>query len=108
MLYEHRKHDGSLPLIGVNTFLDPHPEPTQVVQELQRSEDSEKRDQIARLQQFKRTHAADRPAALEELRAAALRGDNLFEVLMDTVRHCSLGEITDTLFQVGGKYRRNV
>jgi methylmalonyl-CoA mutase len=108
MLYEHRKHDGSLPLIGVNTFLDPHPEPTQVIQELQRSEDSEKQDQIARLQQFKRTHAADRLAALEELRAAALRGDNLFEVLMDTVRHCSLGEITDTLFQVGGKYRRNV
>ncbi len=108
MLYEHRKHDGSLPLIGVNTFLDPDPEPTAVVQELQRSEDSEKRDQIARLQQFKRTHAADGPAALEELRAAALRGDNLFEVLMDTVRHCSLGEITDTLFLVGGKYRRNV
>jgi methylmalonyl-CoA mutase len=108
MLYEHRKHDGSLPLIGVNTFLDPDPEPTQVVQELQRSEDAEKRDQIERLQQFKRTHAADRPAALEELRAAALRGDNLFEVLMDTVRHCSLGEITDTLFLVGGKYRRNV
>jgi methylmalonyl-CoA mutase len=108
MLYEHRKHDGSLPLIGVNTFLDPHPEPTQVIQELQRSADSEKQDQIARLQQFKRTHAADRLAALEELRAAALRGDNLFEVLMDTVRHCSLGEITDTLFQVGGKYRRNV
>jgi methylmalonyl-CoA mutase len=108
MLYEHRKHDGSLPLIGVNTFLDPDPEPTQVVQELQRSEDSEKRDQIERLQQFQRTHAADRPAALEELRAAALRGDNLFEVLMDTVRHCSLGEITDTLFLVGGKYRRNV
>ncbi|KLR62715.1 methylmalonyl-CoA mutase family protein [Actinobacteria bacterium IMCC26207] len=108
MLYEHRKHDGSLPLIGVNTFLDPDPKPAAVVQELQRSEDSEKRDQIERLQQFKRTHAADRPAALEELRAAALRGDNLFEVLMDTVRHCSLGEITDTLFQVGGKYRRNV
>ncbi|MEI7888335.1 MAG: methylmalonyl-CoA mutase family protein, partial [Actinomycetes bacterium] len=108
MLYEHRKHDGSLPLIGVNTFLDPDPEPTQAVQELQRSEDSEKQDQIERLQQFQRTHAADRPAALEELRAAALRGDNLFEVLMDTVRHCSLGEITDTLFLVGGKYRRNV
>ncbi len=108
MLYEHRKHDGSLPLIGVNTFLDPDPEPTQVVQDLQRSEDSEKRDQIERLQQFQRTHAADRPATLEELRAAALRGDNLFEVLMDTVRHCSLGEITDTLFLVGGKYRRNV
>jgi methylmalonyl-CoA mutase len=108
MLYEHRKHDGSLPLIGVNTFLDPDPEPAAVLPELQRSEDAEKRDQIERLQQFQRTHAAGRPAALEELRAAALRGDNLFEVLMDTVRHCSLGEITDTLFLVGGKYRRNV
>jgi methylmalonyl-CoA mutase len=108
MLYEHRKHDGSLPLIGVNTFLDPDPEPAAVLPELRRSEDAEKRDQIERLQQFQRTHAAGRPAALEELRAAALRGDNLFEVLMDTVRHCSLGEITDTLFLVGGKYRRNV
>jgi len=108
MLYEHRKHDGSLPLIGVNTFLDPNPNPVPVVVELQRSEDSEKRDQIDRLLDFKKTHAGERAAALEELRVAALRGDNLFDVLMDTVRHCSLGEITDSLFQVGGKYRRNV
>jgi isobutyryl-CoA mutase len=108
MLYEHRKHDGSLPLIGVNTFVNPDEDPTEHVVELARSSDDEKRDQIARLEDFHARHAADRPAALDRLRTAALRGDNLFEVLMDTVRHCSLGEITDTLFEVGGSYRRNL
>ena len=108
MLYEHRKHDGTLPLIGVNTFVDPTEDPTPLVVELARSSDAEKRDQIERLGDFHTRHAAERPEALERLRAAALRGDNLFEVLMDTVQHCSLGQITDTLFEVGGSYRRNV
>ena len=76
--------------------------------ELARSSDEEKRDQIARVRDFQQRHAEDRPAALERLRDAALAGDNLFEVLMDTVRHCTLGEITDALFEVGGKYRRSV
>ncbi|MBX7069955.1 MAG: methylmalonyl-CoA mutase, partial [Microthrixaceae bacterium] len=108
ILYEHRKHDGSLPIIGVNTFLDPGGEPVVADMELARSSDPEKRDQIERLNDFRGRHASDRPAALERLRAAALAGDNLFAVLMDTVRHCSLGEITETLFEVGGKYRRSV
>ena len=108
ILYEHRKHDGSLPIIGVNTFLDPDGDPVVADMELARSSDPEKRDQIERLNDFRGRHASDRPAALERLRAAALAGDNLFAVLMDTVRHCSLGEITDTLFEVGGKYRRSV
>ncbi|HNI36282.1 MAG TPA: methylmalonyl-CoA mutase family protein, partial [Microthrixaceae bacterium] len=108
ILYEHRKHDGSLPIIGVNTFLDPGGEPVVADMELARSSDPEKRDQIERLNDFRGRHASDRPAALERLRAAALAGDNLFAVLMDTVRQCSLGEITDTLFEVGGKYRRSV
>jgi methylmalonyl-CoA mutase len=109
MLYEQRKHDGTLPLIGVNTFLDPNthdaaPHPP----ELQRSTDEEKQSQITRLRDFQDRHASERPAALEQLRTAALAGDNLFAVLMDAVRVCSLGEITHTLFEVGGRYRRNV
>ncbi len=108
MLYERRKHDGSLPIIGVNTFRGPEPEEHPPTPELARSSDAEKRDQIDRLEDFRARHADERPAALERLRAAALAGDNLFAVLMDTVRHCSLGEITDALFEVGGSYRRNV
>ncbi len=108
MLYEHRKHDGSLPLIGVNTFVNPDGEAEEHVVELARSSDEEKRDQIARLADFHARHADEAPAALDRLRSAALRGDNLFDVLMDTVRHCSLGQITDALFEVGGSYRRNV
>ena len=110
MLYEQRKHDGSLPIVGVNAFLgnttsDEEPERPQ---ELMRSSDAEKRDQLERLHDFQRRHAEERPAMLTRLRDAAIAGDNLFAVLMDAVRCCTLGEITDTLFEVGGRYRRNV
>ena len=109
MLYEQRKHDGTLPLVGVNTFLDPAAEARlPVVRELARSTEDEKRGQIARLRAFQERHAAERPPALARLRDAALAGDNVFGVLMDVVRVCSLGEITDALFEVGGRYRRNV
>ncbi len=109
MRYEQRKHDGSLPLIGVNTFLNPAgPTEDPPVVALARSTEAEKQSQIARLRAFQERHAPDRPAALERLRAAALAGENLFAVLMDVVRVCSLGEITSTLFEVGGRYRRNV
>ena len=108
MLYEQRKHDGSLPIIGVNTFLNPNGSETSDTIELARSDDAEKRDQIDRLHRFQEAHAAERPEALERLRATALAGGNIFAVLVDAVRSCSLGEITDTLFEVGGRYRRNV
>jgi methylmalonyl-CoA mutase len=109
MLYEQRKHDGSLPLVGVNTFLDPEAGDAEpAAKELARSTDEEKRSQIERLRAFQERHAAERPAALARLRDAALEGDNLFAVLMDVVRVCSLGEITEALFEVGGRYRRNV
>ncbi len=108
MLYEHRKHDGTLPIIGVNTFLDPNAAEVTPTIELARSDDAEKHDQINRLHDFQARHADERPLALERLRAAALAGDNVFDVLVDVVRSCSLGEITDTLFDVGGRYRRNV
>jgi methylmalonyl-CoA mutase len=108
MLYEQRKHDGSLPIIGVNTFLNPEGDEVPATLELARSDDAEKRDQIDRLHAFQQVHADEAPAALQRLREAALAGENLFAVLMDAVRSCSLGQITDTLFEVGGRYRRNV
>ena len=76
--------------------------------ELRRSDDDEKQDQLERLRAFKLAHANDRDAALDEIRRAALDGANTFDVLMRAVRHCSVGEITDALFEVGGRYRRNV
>jgi isobutyryl-CoA mutase len=109
MLYEQGKHDGTLPLVGVNTFLAPdRGDQAPVPVALARSTEEEKRRQLGRLAEFQARHAAERPAALDRLRHAALAGDNLFSVLMDVVRVCSLGEITDALFEVGGRYRRNV
>ncbi len=108
MLYEHRKHDGSLPIIGVNTFRNPKGDAVPETIELIRSSTAEKQDQLDRLHDFQSRHRNESPAALARLQEAALRGENLFEVLMDAVRSCSLGQITDTLFDLGGKYRRNV
>ncbi|HJR24829.1 MAG TPA: methylmalonyl-CoA mutase family protein, partial [Acidimicrobiales bacterium] len=108
MLYEQRKHDGSLPIVGVNTFLPPEHERTPPVVELRRSDEAEKQDQLRRLRDFQARHAGERDEALERLQRAALEGGSTFAVLMDAVRHCTLGEITQALFQAGGKYRRNV
>ncbi len=108
MLYEQRKHDGTLPIIGVNTFLDPNKAGEVTTVELIRSDEGEKNDQIDRLRDFQRRHAHEQPPALQRLRDAALGGDNIFAVLVDVVRSCSLGEITETLFDVGGRYRRSV
>jgi len=108
MLYEQRKHDGTLPIVGVNTFRNPAGDEMPTTLELARSDDDEKHDQIRRLHDFQQRHAGEREHALTRLRDAALAGENLFGVLMDTVRSCSLGEITDALFDVGGRYRRNV
>jgi methylmalonyl-CoA mutase len=105
--YERMKHDGSLPIIGVNTFLDPAAEGAKAMPELQRSTEDERRDQIARLRAFQARHAAESPAMLERLKEAAA-GENVFAVLMDAVRCCSLGQITDALFEAGGQYRRNM
>lgn len=107
MLYEQRKHDGSLPIVGVNTFVAAEgPEP--VVPELRRSSEAEKQDQIRRLRAFQANHADTRDTALGALRAAVLNGGNTFDALMGTVRSCTLGEITDALFDAGGRFRRNV
>jgi isobutyryl-CoA mutase len=108
MLYEHRKHDGSLPIIGVNTFRNPDAEAARGPVELARGTEEEKQSQLHRLADFHTTHRDESEAALQRLRAAALAGDNLFAVLMDAARVCSLGQITEAFFEVGGQYRRNV
>jgi methylmalonyl-CoA mutase len=97
-----------LPIIGVNTFRNPAGDAVPDHLELARSSDAEKQGQLERLASFQREHRGEAPAALERLRQAALGRDNVFAVLMDAVRSCSLGQITDALFEVGGRYRRNV
>jgi methylmalonyl-CoA mutase len=108
MLYEHQKHDGTLPIIGVNTFRNPKAHDTPQKIELARSTDDEKQSQLTRLEQFHQAHAAEAPQALAALQQAAIDNANVFEKLMDAVRVCSLGQITTALFEVGGQYRRNM
>jgi isobutyryl-CoA mutase len=108
MFYEHKKHDGSLPIIGVNTFRNPHGDATPEVLELARSTEEEKQSQLARLRSFQALHATTAPQALAALKQVAMNGGNVFAALMDCVQHCSLGQITDALFEVGGKYRRSM
>ncbi|MEQ1440138.1 fused isobutyryl-CoA mutase/GTPase IcmF [Fontimonas sp. SYSU GA230001] len=106
--YEHKKHDGSLPIIGVNTFRNPHGDAIPEQIELARSTDDEKQSQLRRLAEFQQRNAAQAPATLERLRRTVMENGNTFDVLMDAVRCCSLGQITHTLYEVGGKYRRNM
>ena len=108
MLYEHRKHDGSLPIVGVNTFLNPNPPSEPVTVELARATEAEKKGQLDRLEAFHAAHRDQAPAAIAALQEAATSGGNVFEALMEAVRHCSLGQISDAFFEVGGQYRRNV
>ncbi|MGF6370804.1 methylmalonyl-CoA mutase [Paraburkholderia sp. RAU6.4a] len=108
MLYEHRKHDGSYPIVGVNTFLSAHPHEAPRPLVLARSTDAEKQSQLRRLRDFQARHRDAAPEALERLKRAVIDDGNVFAVLMDVVRVCSLGQITHALFEVGGQYRRNM
>jgi methylmalonyl-CoA mutase len=111
MVYEQRKHDGSLPIIGVNTFLAPPADPHSAAPPrlaLARGTEDEKRSQLRRLADFHTRHADEAPAALERLRRAAMSGENTFDALMDAVRVCSLGQISQAFFEVGGQYRRTM
>ena len=108
MLYEHKKHDGSLPLIGVNTFLPRHKDETPHTVELARATEGEKQSQLDRLHAFHDAHRSEAPAALAALQKVAMQGGNVFAELMTAVRSCSLGQISDAFFEVGGQYRRNV
>ncbi len=105
--YEHKKHDGSLPIIGVNTFLNPKGN-EEVSIELARSTDEEKKSQIDRLNQFHNRNQNQSEQALERIKIAAINNENIFAELVDAVRYCSLGQISDALYEVGGQYRRNM
>ncbi len=108
MHYEMLKHTGEFPIVGVNTFRNPHGDVVQDKLELARSTDEEKQGQLQRLHDFHTRHATDAPAMLERLQQAVIANGNVFEVLMQAVRVCSLGQITNALFEVGGQYRRNM
>ncbi len=108
--YETLKTSGKLPIIGVNTFRDPDAAGEEFVDELElaRATEEEKESQLKRLEAFKRRHAEEAPRALERLQKVALSGDNIFAELMETVRVCSMGQITQALYEVGGQYRRGM
>ncbi|RMF98185.1 MAG: methylmalonyl-CoA mutase, partial [Gammaproteobacteria bacterium] len=109
LYYEQKKHDGSLPLIGVNTFLPPPGQEDEITElELMRSDDQEKRAQIANLRAFQARHREQCGPALERLQDVARRRGNLFEELLETVKVASLGQISAALYAVGGEYRRNM
>jgi methylmalonyl-CoA mutase len=108
MLYEQLKHSGELPLIGVNTFLKPDAEQQAFTVELARSSEEEKQSQIRWLREFQQRHRSEGALQLHRLQQAAAAGENVFAVLMDAVRYCSLGQITAALFAVGGQYRRSM
>ncbi len=106
--YESLKHSGERPVIGVNTFENPEPEGETQPSELMRSTEEEKRQQVANLKAFQARHAETAPAALRRLQEVARRGENVFAELMETVKVASLGQISEALFAVGGRYRRSM
>src|SRR2546425_1756406 len=108
LYYEHRKHDGSYPIIGVNSFRNPHGDSTPQKLELIRSSEEEKQSQLKRLRDFHTRYKADSGPMLKRLQQAVIKDENVFAVLMEAVRVCSLGQITHALFEVGGQYRRNL
>ena len=107
------KHSGEYPIIGVNTFRTPEADDEEFDQStsclpLSRATEKEKQSQLKRLADFKKRNAKEAPAALERLQKVAVSGGNIFEELMETVRVCSLGQITEALYTIGGQYRRNM
>ncbi len=108
LYYEHRKHDGSYEIVGVNTFRNPHGDAIPHKLELIRSTEEEKQSQLKRLREFQARNREACAPMLERLKQAVMRDENVFAVLMDAVRVCSLGQITHALFEVGGQYRRSM
>jgi methylmalonyl-CoA mutase len=108
MHYEMLKHTGEYPIVGVNTFRNPHGDPQAQTLELARSTEEEKQSQLLRLAEFHSRHAGEAHAMLNRLQTAVIDNRNVFDVLMEAVRCCSLGQITNALFEVGGQYRRSM
>lgn len=108
LYYESLKHSGELPIVGVNTFLNKNGSPTVLPGEVIRSTTEEKEQQIANLRAFKKRNEKYSADALRKLQHVAVKNENLFDELMETVKYCSLGQITHALYEVGGQYRRNM
>ncbi len=108
LLYEHMKHTGELPVVGVNTFLGKEGSRTQIPHEVIRSTEEERLKQVKNIEAFKERNARNAPIALKRLQQAAIQNKNIFTELMETVKYCSLGQITHALYDVGGRYRRNM
>ncbi|HET7657441.1 MAG TPA: methylmalonyl-CoA mutase family protein, partial [Bacillales bacterium] len=108
LYYEMKKHNGDLPIIGVNTFINPNPTEEEEEIQLTRASKEEKEQQITNLRRFQEAREDDVQAALDRLKQTALNGGNIFAELMETVKKASLGQITHALYEVGGKYRRNM
>ena len=108
LYYEHKKHDGSYPIVGVNTFRNPDGEAHGGSVPLARSTEDEKQGQIRRLRDFQKRHALESGPALERLQQVVIEGGNVFAELVNAARCCSLGQITNALFDVGGQYRRSM
>ena len=108
LYYETMKNSGKLPIMGVNTFLSSDGSPTVLPGEVIRSTDEEKNNQLDALNNFHKTNKELAPKYIERLKEAALENRNVFEEMIEAVKYCSLGQITQALFDVGGKYRRNL
>ncbi|GLB50620.1 methylmalonyl-CoA mutase family protein [Neptunitalea lumnitzerae] len=106
--YEHLKHSGAYPIIGVNTFLSSKGSPTTIPGEVIRATEEEKQNQIATLENLHKAYEAAAASCLTEVQEAAIQNNNIFEYLMEASKYCSLGQITNALFEVGGQYRRNM
>ncbi len=108
LYYEHLKHTGEFPIIGVNTFLSKDGSPTVTPGEVIRSTEEEKQYQITALNNYHKANEEKAAKAIEDLKSTALHNDNIFDALMETTKYCSLGEITHSLYEIGGRYRRNM
>jgi methylmalonyl-CoA mutase len=108
MLYEHRKHEGTLPIVGVNTFVKPESDASPKEIELARATEAEKQSQLDRLADFQARHAGAAKEAIRRLQDVATGEGNVFDELMSAARVCSLGQLTEAFFEVGGQYRRNM
>jgi methylmalonyl-CoA mutase len=111
LYYETLKHNGELPIVGVNTFVDPATLAEGYVPpkiEMARATPAEKKQQLDNVRGYQKGHSAEVTRALNDLKHAATHGQNIFAALMTAARVCSLGQMTTALFEVGGKYRRNI
>ena len=108
LYYETLKHTGDYPIIGVNTFLSSKGSPTILPKEVIRATEDEKQLQISNLEDLHKVHEDNSVKALQKLQEAALHNENVFDALMEAVKSCSLGQVTHSLFKVGGQYRRSM